>query len=117
MIGQETVLVSLVRLVDRLPMSPTPTKRPRGRPCVYAERLFVNFTGVEIKAGDHLAEVYSPDLIVAQQELLIALQGGAAGESGPLVETAKLKLRRWGLTEEQIAALVEKKQIADRVTL
>lgn len=83
----------------------------------YAERLFVNFTGVEIKAGDHLAEVYSPDLIVAQQELLIALQGGAAGESGPLVETAKLKLRRWGLTEEQIAALVEEKQIADRVTL
>ena len=83
----------------------------------YAERLFVNFTGIEIKAGDHLAEVYSPDLIVAQQELLIALQGGAAGESGPLVETAKLKLRRWGLTEEQIAALVEKKQIADRVTL
>jgi Cu(I)/Ag(I) efflux system membrane fusion protein len=83
----------------------------------YAERLFVNFTGVEIKAGDHLAEVYSPDLIVAQQELLIALQGGAAGESGPMVETAKLKLRRWGLTEEQIAALVEQKQIADRVTL
>ncbi|MBL8800536.1 MAG: efflux RND transporter periplasmic adaptor subunit [Planctomycetes bacterium] len=83
----------------------------------YAERLFVNFTGVEIKAGDHLAEVYSPDLIVAQQELLIALQGGAAGESGPLVETAKLKLRRWGLTEQQVAALVEKKQIADRVTL
>ncbi len=83
----------------------------------YAERLFVNFTGVEIKAGDHLAEVYSPDLIVAQQELLIALQGGATGESGPLVETAKLKLRRWGLTAEQIAALVEKKQIADRVTL
>jgi len=83
----------------------------------YAERLFVNFTGVEIRAGDHLAEVYSPDLIVAQQELLIALQGGATGESGSLVETAKLKLRRWGLTEEQIAALVEKKQIADRVTL
>jgi Cu(I)/Ag(I) efflux system membrane fusion protein len=83
----------------------------------YAERLFVNFTGVEIKAGDHLAEVYSPDLIVAQQELLIALQGGATGDIGSLVETAKLKLRRWGLTEGQIAALVEKKQIADRVTL
>ncbi|MFN0056982.1 MAG: efflux RND transporter periplasmic adaptor subunit [Planctomycetota bacterium] len=83
----------------------------------YAERLFVTFTGVEIKSGDHLAEVYSPDLIVAQQELLIALQGGADAENEPLVKTAKLKLRRWGLTEEQIAALVEKKQIADRVTL
>ena len=83
----------------------------------YAERLFVNFTGVEIKAGDHLAEVYSPDLIVAQQELLIALQGGAGDQAGPLVETARLKLVRWGLTEEQIDELITEKKITDRVTL
>jgi len=83
----------------------------------YAERLFVNFTGVEIKAGDHLAEVYSPDLIVAQQELLIALQGGTGEHEGPLVETAKLKLQRWGLTEDQITALVANRRITDRVTL
>lgn len=83
----------------------------------YAERLFVNFTGVEIKAGDHLVEIYSPELLLAQQELLIALQSGVAGQIGPLVETAKLKLQRWGLTEEQIRALVENKKIADRITL
>jgi Cu(I)/Ag(I) efflux system membrane fusion protein len=83
----------------------------------YAERLFVNFSGVEIKAGDHLAEVYSPDLIVAQQELLIALQSGTGEHVGPLVETAKLKLERWGMTEEQISDLVASKKITDRVTL
>ncbi len=80
----------------------------------YAERLFVNFTGIEINAGDHLAEVYSPELLVAQQELLIALQGGA---NGPLVETARTKLRLLGLTDSQITDLVENKRIADRVTL
>ncbi len=83
----------------------------------YAERLFVNFTGVEIKAGDHLAEVYSPELLVAQQELLIALQSSSGGQIEPLVETAKLKLQRFGLTEDQIAELVANKKIADRVTL
>jgi len=83
----------------------------------YAERLFVNFTGVEIKAGDHLAEVYSPELLVAQQELLIALQGSTSEQANPLVETAKLKLRRWGMTEEQIRDLVASKKITDRVTL
>ncbi len=83
----------------------------------YAERLFVNFTGVEIKAGDHLVEVYSPELIVAQQELLIALQSGTGEEVGAVVETARLKLQRWGLTEDQIAALVASKEITDRVTL
>src|SRR6187401_2634808 len=37
----------------------------------YIERLFIDFTGVEVKAGDHLVEIFSPDLIVAQHELLM----------------------------------------------
>lgn len=80
----------------------------------YVERLFVNFTGVAIKQGDHLAEVYSPELLVAQQELLIALGGGI---SGPLVATARTKLRLLGLTETQVTNLVEKKELAERITL
>jgi membrane fusion protein, copper/silver efflux system len=81
----------------------------------YAERLFVNFTGVAIRQGDHLAEVYSPELLVAQQELLIAMQAGTAGEA--LVDVAKTRLRLLGLTDEQIASLVDRKQTTDRVTL
>jgi len=80
----------------------------------FAERLFVSFTGVEIRKGDHLAEVYSPELLVAQQELLIALQAGA-GDS--LADVAKTKMRLLGLTEQQVTDLVEKKQTTDRVTL
>jgi Cu(I)/Ag(I) efflux system membrane fusion protein len=83
----------------------------------YAERLFVDFTGVNIKAGDHLAEIYSPELLVAQQELLIALRSGAGGPDAPLAAMAKAKLQRWGLTREQIAVLVEKNAITDRITL
>jgi hypothetical protein len=41
MIGQESLLVTLVRLVDRLPVPPPPPKRGRGRPKVYADRLFL----------------------------------------------------------------------------
>lgn len=80
----------------------------------FAERLFVSFTGVEIRKGDHLAEVYSPELLVAQQELLIALQAGAGNS---LAEVAKTKLRLLGLTDQQVTDLVEKKQTTDRVTL
>lgn len=75
----------------------------------YVERLFVNFTGLEVRKGDHLAEIYSPDLVVAQQELLVA--------SGAGVETTRLKLLRLGLTEEQVNALLREKKITDRVTL
>ena len=41
MIGQESLLVTLVRLVDRLPVPPPPPQPRRGRPKVYADRLFL----------------------------------------------------------------------------
>ena len=41
MIGQETLLVTLVRLVDRAPAPPPPAKRGRGRPVTYPDRLFL----------------------------------------------------------------------------
>jgi len=41
MIPQESLLVTLVRLVDRIPVPPSPEKRARGRPHVYPDRLFL----------------------------------------------------------------------------
>lgn len=75
----------------------------------YVEKLFVNFTGLQVQKGDHLAEIYSPDLIVAQQELLVA--------SGTGTESSRLKLIRLGLTEEQVNVFLREKKITDRVTL
>jgi Cu(I)/Ag(I) efflux system membrane fusion protein len=111
------VLVHELRAVGKIRYNESSLGTVTARVDGYAERLFVDFTGVEIQAGDHLAEIYSPELLLAQQELLIALDDGAAGGKGTLVETAKLKLRRFGLTQAQIQALVDKKQITERVTL
>lgn len=79
----------------------------------YVERLFVDYTGTEVRAGDHLVEIYSPDLLLAQQELLIAMEGS---HGGALVESAKRKLLLWGLTRAQVDELVRDKKISDRVT-
>jgi Cu(I)/Ag(I) efflux system membrane fusion protein len=80
----------------------------------YAERLYVNFTGVEVSKGDHLVDIYSPELVVAQQELLVAAK---VGRGTPIFESARLKLSRWGLSEPQIEEIVRRGKVNERVTL
>jgi len=41
MIGEQSLLVTLLSLVERLPVPPAPAKRGRGRPKTYPERLFL----------------------------------------------------------------------------
>ena len=64
MIGQDTLLVALVRLVDRLPLPPPPTKRPRGRPKTYGDRLFLK--ALVIMIVRHLHTVYELRSVLEQ---------------------------------------------------
>jgi len=48
----------------------------------WISRLYVNATGQAVKRGQPLLEVYSPELITAQQEYLIARQGQQALQQG-----------------------------------
>jgi len=67
------------------------------------ERLIVNFTGESVAKGQVLAQVYSPELVIAQQELLEAAK---TKETQPdIYEAAKEKLHQWKLTDSQITAI------------
>ncbi|MBM3427106.1 MAG: efflux RND transporter periplasmic adaptor subunit, partial [Bacteroidetes bacterium] len=65
------------------------------------EKLFVTFTGEQIKAGQKLATIYSPELITAQKELLEAIKTKASYPQ--LYQASKEKLASWKLTTAQIA--------------
>ena len=56
MIADESPLVTLVKLVDRIPHPPQPAKRRRGRPKVYADRLFLK--ALVIMLIKHLSKVH-----------------------------------------------------------
>ncbi|MDX5417763.1 MAG: efflux RND transporter periplasmic adaptor subunit [Hymenobacteraceae bacterium] len=64
------------------------------------ERLYVNFTGQEVRRGERLASLYSPELITAQRELQEAAK--AKDLMPELYEAARAKLRLWKLTNAQI---------------
>ena len=67
------------------------------------ERLFVSFAGERVRAGQRIATVYSPDLVVAQEELLQAKK--FADVNPELVAAARAKLLNLEVTEEQVAEL------------
>ena len=70
------------------------------------EKLFVNFTGQQVKKGEKLATIYSPELVTAQRELLEA--ASFKGTRPALYEAAKGKLRLWDLIDEQISEIEAK---------
>lgn len=72
------------------------------------DRLFVNYQGAEVKAGQPLALLYSPMLLTAQREYLALQQQTALGENArALLATAAQRLRQLGQSEAQIAGLNE----------
>ena len=80
----------------------------------WVERLHVNATGQPVAKGQPLFEVYSPELVSAQREYVVAAKGVAAlkdasteMQSGmrQLAEASLARLRNWDISEEQIKAL------------
>ncbi len=82
------------------------------------DRLFVNYTGIPVREGDHLAELYSPELLTAQEELIQAVRAGGANETRRANrDAAREKLRLWGLTAGQITQIEERREPSERVTI
>jgi Cu(I)/Ag(I) efflux system membrane fusion protein len=87
------------------------------------DRLFVDFTGIEVRKGDHMVEMYSPDLITAQQELRQALNSAKTGPnsikkaSNRRLNAARSKLALLGLSKLQIKAIENRDGPTDHLTI
>jgi Cu(I)/Ag(I) efflux system membrane fusion protein len=79
----------------------------------FAERVYVDYVGKYVKAGEPLFSIYSPELLSVQEEYLLALRtrdalgkGGATGSAGDdLVAAARRRLELWDIPESAIEAL------------
>ena len=92
----------------------------------WIERLYVNTTGQAVTKGDALMDVYSPELITAQQEYLIAWQGVQAVAGGSpdvragmqrLVDSALQRLRNWDISEAELLQLQKEGKARQYITL
>jgi membrane fusion protein, copper/silver efflux system len=78
----------------------------------WVERLFVDFTGAPVERGQPLMTVYSPMLVAAQEELLLAARLAGSAPAGPagdddrqLLEAARRRLVNWDVSAEEIARI------------
>jgi RND family efflux transporter MFP subunit len=93
----------------------------------WIERLYVDFEGQQVKKRQPLFDIYSPELVSAQEEYLLALQqhtslsssaySGVREGAQRLLEASRTRLRYWDLTDEQIKEIEQTGKITKTLTV
>jgi len=93
----------------------------------WVEKLHINETGQKVASGDPLLEIYSPDLVAAQEELLLALRNQkkmrdsgfpeVVSDADRLLQAARKRLQLWDIDPQQIAALEKSARVKKSLTL
>lgn len=93
----------------------------------WIETLHVDFQGQAVTKGQALFDIYSPELVTAQEEYLLALeQHRSLGESGfaqvrnaadRLLQAAHKRLTYWDISTAQIQALKQRGQASKTITV
>ncbi len=92
----------------------------------WVERLYVDYTGQSVASGTPLLSIYSPMLVTAQEELLLAkrlaqqVAGGSAqarSESDDLVAAARRRLAWWDVPQETIDHIEHSNEVQRTITL
>jgi len=93
----------------------------------WIEKLYVDFVGDKVKKGQPLFDIYSPELVTAQEEYLLSVQqcGSLCQSPYPsiregakrLIEASRTRLRYWDLTEGQIRQIERTGKIQKTITV
>ncbi len=103
-IGKETILAGVFAV------NPNKTEQISARINGRIEKLYHKVLGEEIKSGEPVYDLYSRDLLLAQEEYLIALEKSELLGWKSIIVSAKNKLLLWGMSEQQISVLEKNKE-------
>ena len=93
----------------------------------WIEKLYVNYTGQMVKRGDKLLEIYSPELVSAQQEYLTALRykekvngnsnNNLSSSGDELLKNSYRKLQLLNMSDSEIEALQKSNDVKTSIPL
>ncbi|HTJ23587.1 MAG TPA: efflux RND transporter periplasmic adaptor subunit [Gemmatimonadaceae bacterium] len=124
--AQVGALAKQVRTVGQVTFDETRVKSISPKIDGWVEQLYVNATGQPVSAGQPLLTIYSPMLVSAQEELLLAkrLESDVSGASSDarqnasdLLASARRRLAYWDIPERQIAQIERSGQVEKTLTL
>jgi Cu(I)/Ag(I) efflux system membrane fusion protein len=125
--AERRALVRDIRLVGRVIPAETAARTVTTKIDGFVERLYVDFTGREVRLGEPLFELYSPMLVSAQQELLLALRlraslgAGATPEAlqnaDSLIAGGRRRLEYWDVPSDQVMELERTGAVRRTMTL
>ena len=122
---QRGPLGRMVRTVGTVSYDETQLKSVSTRVDGWVDQLYVNFSGQAVRIGDPLFALYSPMLVAAQQELLLAkrLRGDVAAgtadavrDSDDLLESARRRLLYWEVPAEEVRQIEASGEIRKTIT-
>jgi RND family efflux transporter MFP subunit len=116
-----------IRTVGILTYDETKVTEMHAKVSGWVEKVNVDYVGKAVRKGDPLLSVYSPDLVAAQLDYLIAIKsvGAKAGEAPSigrrldhsLTEASRTRLKLLDMTDAQIANLERTEQPSKTVTI
>jgi RND family efflux transporter MFP subunit len=123
---QREALVRTVRTTGQITADETKIAHVHVKINGFIEDVFVDYVGQLVKKGQPLFTLYSPDLVSAQEEYLIAKRGDKYLSSSrfaevsqgaqSLLRSARERLRLWDISDEQIKKLDETGQVSRTLT-
>jgi Cu(I)/Ag(I) efflux system membrane fusion protein len=111
------------RTVARVQVDPTRVRKTNVKIEGFVERIFVDFVGQSVRKGQPLFSIYSPTLLSAQNEYILALQTkdalaktGAEGSEN-LVQASRRRLELWDVPASEIDRLTRTREPSKTLTL
>ncbi|MGD8321515.1 MAG: efflux RND transporter periplasmic adaptor subunit [Gemmatimonadota bacterium] len=121
---QREVLPVFVKTVGTVAYDETRLATVNPKIAGWVEKLYVDFTGAPVKKGQPLMDLYSPALVSAQEELVLAARlVGQAGEgralenARELLRSARRRLSYWDIPDEEIARIEHSGEPTKTLTL
>jgi len=79
------------------------------------EKLYVHYRFQKVMKGEKIMEIYSPEIVTAQQNLLFLLQNDATNNM--LINTAKERLYYLGMSDVQVTTLIKTGKLLTTITI